>query len=273
MDRKNKRLGIFDSGIGGLSVLKVLVEKAPHIDVIYFGDVKNAPYGEKNQEELKDLTKNGVKILLENGAKNILSACNSISTFMIKDDLKELSKENFEIVEMIKPTVEKFSKSWVQCTQQNKIIIFATPATIESQTYQNNFEKKGIKINTFAIPELAGAIEFGESENKIKNIVERVVSTATRSVAVETALLCCTHYPFAKDFFEEAFEKLNKKVKIYDPAEAVVEETIKKFNLQGPERCFFQKGKIKFLISQDSPIFRKKVVELFSNFDYSIEII
>ena len=266
MKEKNSKLGIFDSGIGGLSVLKVLMKKAPHIDVVYFGDIKNAPYGEKKQKELKDLTKNGVKILLENNAENILSACNSISTFMIIDNLKELSEKSFGIVEMIKPTVEKFKN-------HKNILVFATPATIESQTYQNNFKKKGIKINTFVIPELAGAIEFGESENKIKNIVERVVSTATRSVAVETALLCCTHYPFAKDFFEESFEKLNKKVKIYDPAEAVAEETIKKFNLQGPERCFFQKGKIKFLISQDSPTFRKKVSEIFKNFEYVIEII
>ncbi|MBU4480140.1 aspartate/glutamate racemase family protein [Patescibacteria group bacterium] len=276
-------LGIFDSGIGGLSVLKVLKEKMPQIDVVYFGDIKNAPYGIKTQEELKKLTAKGVEILLKNGAVNILSACNSISTFMILDDLKELSEKSFGIVEMINPTVEQFAKKWVSGAHQNKIMIFATPATIESKTYQNNFKKEGIEIETFAIPDLAGAIEFGSEEKEIEEIVDRAVSKSLEK-DFETALLCCTHYPFVKDKFEKAFAKNNKKISIFNPAEAVVNSAIKKFNLNVPSSLRASErsgeawqsrknGKIKFLISQDSPTFRQKVKELFNEFEYSIEVI
>lgn len=253
-------LGIFDSGVGGLSVLKVLKEEAPHIDVVYFGDIKNAPYGIKTQKELKKLTAQGVKVLLDNGATNILSACNSISTFMILDDLKELSEKTFEITEMINPTVQEFKK-------YKDIAIFATPATIESKTYQNNFKKEGVEIETFAIPELAGAIEFGFEEKEIKKIVKEAVSKSLEK-NFETALLCCTHYPFVKDKFETAFSKNNKNISVFDPAYAVAKKVFQKFNL--PEQG---SGKIRFLISQDSPTFRKMVKENFDNFEYSIEIL
>ncbi|MFC1623583.1 glutamate racemase [Patescibacteria group bacterium] len=265
-------IGIFDSGVGGLSVLKVLMEKAPYIDAVYFGDIKNAPYGIKTQDELKKLTIEGVKILLENGAKNILSACNSISAFMILDDLKELSDKPFRIMEMINPTVEEFKK-------YDNLAIFATPATIEAGVYQKGFEKHGLKIKTFAIPELAGAIDFGKSEEEVEKIVEQAVSMAT-GVAIETALLCCTHYPFVKDKFENAFENsprqgLGEKVQIFDPAEVVAKETIKKFNLQAQvsDTCGFKKGKIRFLISKDSSVFRKMVEENFWGFEYTVEVL
>ena len=126
-------IGIFDSGIGGLTVLKALKEKSPQTDVVYFGDIKNAPYGIKTQDDLKILTALGVKKLLENGATNILSACNSVSAFMVLEEIGLLSDVPFGIVEMINPTVSEFKN------HSGEILIFATPATIESGAYQENF--------------------------------------------------------------------------------------------------------------------------------------
>jgi len=253
-------IGIFDSGVGGLSVLKELKKKAPHIDVIYFGDIKNAPYGSKSQEELKKLTFLGVKKLLENGATNIISACNSISTFMILEDIKILSENPFGIVEMINPTVEEFSKT------DDKILLFATPATIESNTYQDNFLKNGIKIKTQSIPELAGAIEFGSDDIEIEKIVNEAVLKSFENEN-GTVLLCCTHYPFVKNKFEKIFSQKNKIVKIIDPAETVVNTAIKKFDEREGQ------GALRFLISKDSPIFKKMVSEHFGEYEYTIEVI
>lgn len=279
-------LGIFDSGVGGLSVLKVLLEKTPCINVVYFGDIKNAPYGIKTQAELKKLTANGVKILLENGATNVLSACNSISTFMIIDDLKNLSEKSFGIVEMINPTVEEFSSKkygFLKSSQKpkptarhSKIAVFATPATIEAAAYQKGFKKNGVGVETFTIPELAGAIELGKSDIEIEEIIERAVSKSL-SRDFERALLCCTHYPFHKEKFEKTFSKYGKKVSVHDPSEPVADSVIKKFKLQEPGSLpgarLLGKGKIKFLISQDSPTFRKMVEENFSEYNYLIDIL
>lgn len=253
-------IGIFDSGVGGLSVLKELKKKAPHIDVIYFGDIKNAPYGSKSQEELKKLTFLGVKKLLENGATNIISACNSISTFMILEDIKILSENPFGIVEMINPTVEEFSKT------DDKILLFATPATIESNTYQDNFLKNGIKIKTQSIPELAGAIEFGSDDIEIEKIVNEAVLKSFENEN-GTVLLCCTHYPFVADKFEKSFRDKNKKIKIFNPAEAVIDSALQKFDTEKGT------GVLRFLISQDSPTFRKITAEHFREYEYTIEII
>ena len=252
-------IGIFDSGVGGLSVLRELKKISPQIDVIYFGDIQNVPYGIKSQEELKNLTLLGVKKLLENGATNIISACNSVSTFMLLKEIKFLSETPFEIIEMISPTVDEFS-----CYKN--IAIFATPATIESQTYQNNFKQKEIEIKTFSIPELAGAIEFDLAKNKIEKIINRAVSKSSTE-HFDVAILCCTRYSFVKKNFEKAFKKMGKKVKIFDPAETVAKKSISKFNnINGS-------GKLKFLISKDSPNFKKMVIEHFNNQKYIIEVI
>lgn len=253
-------IGIFDSGVGGLSVLKELKKKAPHLDVVYFGDTKNAPYGIKSQEELKKLTLSGVKILLENNATNIISACNSISTFMVLEEVGLLSDKPFGIVEMINPTVEKYSQ------YGDGILIFATPATIESNTYQKTFDREGVKIKTQDIPELAGAIEFGRTPEEIERIVNDAVSKSLKN-DFETALLCCTHYPFVADKFEKSFRDKNKKIKIFNPAEAVIDSVLQKFDTEKGTSV------LRFLISQDSPTFRKITAEHFKEYEYTIEII
>ena len=107
--------------------------------MVYFGDVKNAPYGIKSQDELRSLTLSSVKTLLENGATNILSVCNSVSAFMLLEEIGLLSDMPFGIIEMINPTVDEFSR-------HKNIAIFATPATIESGVYQNNFKQSGVEI-------------------------------------------------------------------------------------------------------------------------------
>ena len=253
-------IGIFDSGIGGLTVLKALKEKSPQTDVVYFGDIKNAPYGIKTQDDLKILTALGVKKLLENGATNILSACNSVSAFMVLEEIGLLSDVPFGIVEMINPTVSEFKN------HSGEILIFATPATIESGAYQENFRKHNVEIKTFPIAELAGAIEFGADENEI----ERIIDEATTGVSQDNfdkVILCCTHYPFFLDKFEQSFKKIGRKVEIFDPASVVAETALSKFNNNVGD------GELKFIISQDTPNFRKMVEKHFANYNYTIEVI
>src|SRR3989344_8714156 len=98
-------IGIFDSGIGGLSVLTKIREKAPNADIVYFGDTANAPYGTRPLPELRALTSSAVERLLSLGARDIVSACNSVSAFMTLSESGLLAQVPLSIIEMTRPTV------------------------------------------------------------------------------------------------------------------------------------------------------------------------
>ena len=105
-------IGIFDSGIGGLSVLAKIREKAPNADIIYFGDTANAPYGTRPLSELKVLTESAVEFLLSQGARDIVSACNSVSAFMTLSESGFLAQVPLSIIEMTRPTIRALARDF-----------------------------------------------------------------------------------------------------------------------------------------------------------------
>src|SRR3984885_15488343 len=98
-------IGVFDSGVGGLTVLRAMRDAFPSIDVVYFGDTKNAPYGERSREELSLLTTEGIRLLLDRGATDIVSACNSTSASLAISLYDALSLSPKQLIEMVGPTV------------------------------------------------------------------------------------------------------------------------------------------------------------------------
>ncbi len=153
-------IGVFDSGSGGLTVVKAIREKLPSSDILYFGDIKNAPYGSKSRAELSRLTFAGLKLLADKGATRIVSACNSASASLALSlfDASDLTPDR--LIEMVGPTVGYFKHATA------RIALVATRATIESEAYQNAFTMLGKDVSVAAVPELAGAIEFGKSKKK-----------------------------------------------------------------------------------------------------------
>src|SRR3989338_6890315 len=123
-------IGIFDSGIGGLSVLIELKKRAPDLDVIYWGDTKNVPYGTKKKEELEVLMANNIHELIKRGATHILNACNTMSTVMTPGDPVFKKDTDIEIMEMVQPTVRALAQ------QKKQTLILPPPATIASEIYQ-----------------------------------------------------------------------------------------------------------------------------------------
>src|SRR3989344_2861097 len=138
-------IGIFDSGAGGLTVLRAIREVLPTADVVYFGDIKNAPYGNRSREELAVLTVNAIKLLQENGATNIVSACNSVSASLAVSLYDALSLSPPALIEMVGPTVAYFKGSTA------RLVLCATEATIHSGIYQNGFRMVGKEIECVAI--------------------------------------------------------------------------------------------------------------------------
>lgn len=139
-------IGIFDSGSGGLTVLKAVRERMPSADILYFGDIKNAPYGSKSNSELSLLTVRAIELLQKRGAGSIVSACNSVSASLAISLFDALSLTPTQLIEMVGPTVATFKNS------SARLLLAATPATIGSEIYQNAFRMIGKEVETIAIP-------------------------------------------------------------------------------------------------------------------------
>lgn len=239
-------IGIFDSGSGGLTVLRAIRERLPSTDILYFGDIKNAPYGEKSHRELSEFTVRAIELLLARGATSIVSACNSVSASLAISLFDTLSIAPDRLVEMVGPTVSSFKDS------SARLLLTATPATIASEIYQNAFHMIGKNIETVAIPELAAAVEFGDAEEEIGRIIRDAFS-GVRVSDFDTIILACTHYPLVAHIFERALSS----VPLFDPAVAVAERVKRQLWSQEAGN-----GLSRFIISKDSPPFRDRVANL-----------
>jgi glutamate racemase len=235
-------IGIFDSGSGGLTVFKAIRAQAPTADIVYFGDLKNAPYGNKSREELGALTVLGVQKLLDEGATEIVSACNSVSVSIVLPmfDILDLPRAN--IVEMVGPTIASFRGS------SARVLVLATKATIEGGVYQNSFRMLGVESQGVALPMLVSQIEEGASYEVMRNTVSEALRPYVHFECTHV-LLGCTHFPLVRNVFEDVLAELAISGTIVDPAYAVAETVREKFSIQG-------EGKTHFILSQESAIFR-----------------
>lgn len=251
-------IGIFDSGSGGLTVLRAMRDVLPSADVLYFGDIKNAPYGMRSREELSKLTVGAMQYLLEHGATSIVSACNSVSASLAVSLFDAFSLSPDRLIEMVGPTVRALKDS------PGRAVLFATPATIDAQIYQTGFHMIGKDVAYIAIPELAGAIEMGQPAEAIGNIVRAAVDPVDWA-GVDTVILACTHYPLAEESFRRV---LPEHISIFDPAHAVAERAEQRL---WPREA--GDGKLHIVITRDSDMFRGHVARLFPDIAYSVEVL
>jgi glutamate racemase len=251
-------IGIFDSGSGGLTVMKAVREVLPTCDIVYFGDIAHAPYGSKSQEELSRYTAESLALLKKRGAERIISACNSVSASLALSLFDAFNMEPGDIIEMVGPTVSYFKHS------DARILLCATPATIKAGIYQNAFRMLGREVGAVAVPDLAGAIEFAEGEEKQRALIKEAFKSIHWS-NYDVLILACTHYPLALDIFKEL---VPPHVIIFDPAVAVAERAHKQF---WPQEV--RDTKTQFVISQDSEPFRELVAKLFPDAAENIEVV
>lgn len=251
-------IGIFDSGCGGLTVLRAIRNRLPSVDIVYFGDTKHAPYGGKSREELSLRTIEAIQLLQSRGATSIVSACNSVSASLAISLFDTLSFSPDRLIEMVGPTASAFRDS------DARILLCATAATVDSEIYQNAFHMLGKDIKTVVIPELAGAIERSAPPQEIEDSI-RTAFTAVDTGAFDVLVLACTHYPLVADVFRRV---LGDVIAIVDPAEYVAERVERKF---WPREV--GDGKTTFLLSAESTPFRSFVSEFFPAEVSTIEVI
>ncbi len=213
----NNPIGILDSGVGGLTVWKQVVELLPNESTVYVADSKNIPYGDKSKGEIYLLAKILVEFLLRQKAKIIVIACNTITVSCI-DRLR------FEFPQTpIIGTVPVIKKA-VSVTRNKKIGIFATTRTAKSN-YQKDLINKyaqGCKIVSVGSDEIVPLIEQGEFDNrKIGDILQRVLQPF-ESACVDTICLGCTHFPFIE---KEIKKVLGKDISLLEPSGAIARHT------------------------------------------------
>lgn len=252
-------IGIFDSGQGGLTVMRAVRDVLPDSDIVYFGDTKNAPYGSRTRAELSRLTVAGFRTLLSNGATTLVSACNSVSAALALALLDVSALPAGALVEMVGPTVRHVVRS-----SPGRTLLIATPATVNSGLYQDAFAMLEMGITERAIPELAGAIERGADEGELEQIIRTALPESVLA-DFDTLVLACTHYPLIAPLFERV---VGERVHLVNPAHAVAHELEKHF---WPREAGF--GQTKFLISADSPHFRAQVARLFPESKEAIEVL
>lgn len=205
---EDRPIGFFDSGVGGLSVLKEAIKLLPNEDFIYFGDSKNAPYGVKSVAEVKELSFQAVEFLIKHKVKAIVVACNTATSAAIED-----LRRNYSNIPII--GIEPALKPAVEMNNGGKIVIMATPMTLSEKKFACLMEKYKYKAEMVSLP-CAGLVEYIEKgivqgeelNNFLKDKFSHLIYNEISSV-----VLGCTHYPFIK---EELNKVLGKKVKVID---------------------------------------------------------
>ena len=179
------RVGVFDSGIGGLTILKSLLENHPNNEYIYFGDTLNIPYGEKTNDQLKDLSDKIIRFLISKKVDMIVIACATISS-SIYDEIK--NKYDVPIYDIINPITNQLKKLKIK-----KALLIATDKTIESKTFEEKLKSANMELYTQACPKFVPIIE-----HKSKDLLEIELGEYLyqyKNLDIEVVIPGCTHYP------------------------------------------------------------------------------
>jgi glutamate racemase len=248
-----KPIGVFDSGVGGLTVVKELIHQLPQEDIIYFGDTARVPYGIKSKETVIRFSIENILFLLKQDVKLICVACNTVSSLALP-----VIKHHFKvpIVGVIGPGVREA----VYATQNKRIGVIGTRGTIKSKAYENEIKQLDpeIKVISVACPLFVPFVEEGWTSGKVVEEVAQEYLRPLKKDKVDTVILGCTHYPLLKSVLRKA---LGKKVVLIDSAKQVAMEVKK---ILSAERILSgaKKGKHKFYVS-DNPEWFNSLAERF----------
>jgi glutamate racemase len=209
---KEEAIGVFDSGLGGLTVVKQLLKQLPTEDIIYFGDTARVPYGTKSKESIIRFSIENTKILLDHNVKVIVVACNSSSAYALSA-LQNIFR--IPIIGVIEPGVqEAIAKS-----KNKRIGVIATSATVNSHAYKKAIELKDSSVVIYekACPLFVPVIEEGWAKKDIaQSIAKEYLSTLLKR-DIDTLVLGCTHYPLLKS----TLKKVACDITLIDSAQAV----------------------------------------------------
>jgi glutamate racemase len=261
--KASQPIGIFDSGIGGLTVAQAIRKKLPNENIIYFGDTAHLPYGDKSSHAIQAYSIKICDFLLTNNCKTILIACNSASAAAY-ELVKEYTASKAKVLNVIDPVVDFVTSEF----PKQKIGLIGTRATVQSGAYRKKIKakNKNIDLKSVATPLLASMIEEGFFNNSISKVVIEKYLSSKKLNGIEGLILACTHYPLIKSDIQEFYKN---SVEIIDGSTIVakdLEDYLHQTNLKNPQK---EKGNIQFFVSDftqsfeaSSKLFFKEKVDL-----------
>lgn len=210
----SRPIGVFDSGIGGLTVANAIIKALPNEEIIYFGDTAHLPYGDKSADAIRYYSLRIAKFFLEKNCKLIVIACNSAAA-AAHDVLVDFFGDRVHFIDVINPLVEEVTKH-----DFKKVGVIATKVTIGSGVYEYKLKDKSPSLNvaSLATPLLVPMIEEGFFDNNISQAVIHQYLSSEKLSNIEALLLACTHYPLIKKDIEHYY---GGAVKVFDSNDVV----------------------------------------------------
>jgi glutamate racemase len=242
---------VFDSGVGGLTVLHECLVSLPHEDFLYLGDTARFPYGDRSAEELLEFGRELAGILLDRGAKLLVVACNSATAAALPALRKEL-EGRLPVVGVVTPE----SRLAALATVSGRVGLIATPATVASGAYARALAEAapGAELHAVASAELAPLIqEGGEVDERVVACVDGVCRPLRRA-GVDTVILGCTHYPLVRPVLQRA---LGRGVSIVSSGEAIASEVEARLEEADLARDQDRRGHYSFLATGEPEDFRR----------------
>lgn len=219
-ENKNKPIAVFDSGVGGLTVLNDLIINFPNESFIYLGDTARLPYGSKSQDTIKKYTEQNLAFLKNLDVKCLVIACNSASTSFLENQF-----ENLPVFNVIEPTV----KYAVQQTNTQRIAVLGTKATIKSRIYENKIKECNLSMTVFSVacPLFVPFAEEGLFEDPMTNLLAYRYLSSLKETNIDTAILGCTHYPLLKIAIQKS---LGSHVQLIESGNCLAKEMLDFFH-------------------------------------------
>jgi glutamate racemase len=244
-------VAVFDSGVGGLTVLHECLVSLPHEDFLYLGDTARFPYGDRSAEELLTFARELAGILVDRGAKLLVVACNS-ATAAALPALREELEGRLPVVAVVTPE----SRLAAAATVNGRVGLIATPATVASGAYPRALAEAApsAELHAVASAELAPLIqEGGEVDERVVGCVEGLCRPL-RQAGVDTVILGCTHYPLVRPVLQRA---LGRGVTIVSSGEAIASEVDARLRDAGVAQDEHRRGGYRFLATGDPEEFRR----------------
>ena len=242
----NRPIGLLDSGVGGLTVVKKIIAKMPHEATVFIGDNAHIPYGDKSKAEIIALTKQSVNFLISKNVKLIIFACNTATAVAMKTIQKEIEPQIIGVI-------QSGAVAAANATKNKNIAVVATKMTVGLHAYQKEIQARDpeITVNEIAAPQIVPLIENNAGHQAYMAALKKIL-LPINNLGVDTLVLGCTHYPIIRSEFAQC---VKPAVQIIDPADQVAQYT---YNIMKRDQMFTDssaKGKHEYYTTGDVKMF------------------
>lgn len=246
-------IGVFDSGFGGLTILKEFIKTLPECDYLYLGDNARAPYGNRSQKAVKEFTEEAVNYLFKEGCSLIIIACNTASSQVLRELQEEYLRapnvKDKKILGVIRPMVEKVTqRAW----EKKRIGVVGTRGTINAKSYDEEIKNINSDIQVFGqpCPLLVPLIEEGWSKKPESKMILKKYLRNLKNHNIDTLILGCTHYPFLMKEFKQI---MGKNVDIPNPGEVIADSLKEYLNRHDEIDKLLSKNSERTFLTTDNP--------------------